>query len=252
MRSLRLTTLLGFFFVLCAGVCLAQQTVPGPIPEASVYNVPRLKKPMKIDAKWDKRQWKKVKPITINNFIREAPPKFVPVVQAKMTYDNENIYVIFHVQDKYVRSITKDFGAAVYMDSAAEFFFAPDPALPESYFNLEVNCGGMPTLGFRAKRPQPEDIKQIEIAHSLPQINDPEIEGPITWTLEYRIPLSMIEKYSKVARPQPGVQWRANFYKIAENNSNPHHASWSIIDPKKTLQRPTFHTPQFFGTLKFQ
>jgi hypothetical protein len=246
------SVLTAFLLLFIATITLAQQSSPPSETKGSVYKVKKLKNSMKIDADWNKRQWRKIKPVAINNFIREAPPKFTPVVQAKMTYDNDNIYVIFRVQDMYVHSITKDFGAAVYMDSAAEFFFAPDPDKPQSYFNLEVNCGGMPTLGFRAKKPQAEDIKQIEIAHSLPQINDPEIVGPITWTLEYRIPLSMIEKYSKVTRPQPGVEWRANFYKIAENNSNPHHASWSVIDPNKTLPRPTFHTPQFFGTLKFK
>jgi len=93
-----------------------------------------------------------------------------------------------------------------------------------------------------------EDIKKIEIAHSLPQIVDPEITEPVTWTLEYRIPLVMLEKYSNVTRPKQGVVWKANFYKIAEKTSNPHYITWSVIENDK----PNFHLPKFFGTLKFQ
>ena len=245
----RFKTLLStFFLLLLATLTVAQQKDMAAETKGSVYNVSKLKQSMKIDGKWDKRQWRKIKPVEINNFIREAPPKFHPIVQAKMMYDDENIYVIFRVQDQYVRVITKDIGGPVWQDAAVEFFFSPDASLPLSYFNLEVNCGGTPLLGYRPKKPTVEDIKKIEIGHSLPQIIDPEITEPVTWTLEYRIPLAMVEKYSNVTRPKQGVEWKANFYKIAENNSNPHHASWSVID----LPRPTFHTPQFFGTLKFQ
>jgi len=238
-----------FFVLLTAVTAIAQQNNSASATESdSVYNIAKLKRPMKIDGKWDKPQWRNVKAVNVNNYIREKPPEFYPVVQAKMMYDDENIYVIFRVQDRYVRVITKDINGPVWKDSAAEFFFSPDSSLPASYFNLEVNCGGTPLLGYRAKKPDVEDIKKIEIAHSLPQIIDPEITEPVTWTLEYRIPLAMLEKYSNVTRPKPGVIWKGNFYKIGENSSNPHHLTWSVIkDPKAS-----FHSPPFFGTLKFQ
>ena len=245
MRLLK-TLLITFSVLHIATATMAQQNNPASATE-SIYNIVKLKQSMKIDGKWDKRQWRNIKAIEINNFIR-AEPKFRPSVHAKMMYDDENIYVIFRVQDRYVRVITKDIGGPVWKDSAVEFFFSPDSSLPLSYFNLEVNGGGTPLLGFRAKKPEVEDIKKIEIGHSLPQIVDPEITEPVTWTLEYRIPFVMLEKYSNVTRPKPGVEWRANFYKIAEINSNPHYLTWSVIkDPKAS-----FHSPPFFGTLKFQ
>jgi hypothetical protein len=93
-----------------------------------------------------------------------------------------------------------------------------------------------------------EDIQKVEIAHSLPQIIDPEISEPVTWYMEYRIPLAMLEKYAGITRPAPGVEWKANFYKIAENNSNPHYITWAVVDNPK----PNFHLPRFFGTLRFR
>lgn len=212
-----------------------------------VYEVKKLTTSLNIDANWNKKVWKKTKSAAVSNFIRGVPA-FRPVTEVKMRYDSEHIYVIFRVQDRYVRSITNTIGGPVWKDAAVEFFFCPDTTMPEKYFNLEINCGGTALLGYRAKKPIEEDIKTIVIAHSLPEVVDPEITDPTTWTLEYSIPLSMLEKYTKVTRPAKGVKWKANFYKIAENNSNPHHITWSPV----TAPKPNFHMPQYFGTLVFQ
>src|SRR3546814_10195264 len=55
--------------------------------------------------------------IEITNFMGEVPA-FVPNAQVKMMYDDQNVYVIFRVQDRYVRNVTKDIGGPVYKDSA--------------------------------------------------------------------------------------------------------------------------------------
>ncbi len=217
-----------------------------------VYEIVSLKHTLKIDGNWDKPEWKKVKSIEIKNFI-SMEPKFHPLAQAKMMYDSDNVYVIFRVQDRNVRSITTEINGPVWKDSAVEFFFSPNSEFPLNFFNLEVNCGGTPLLEYNPNprigpKPVPEDIKKIEIGHSLPKIVDPEISGPLTWTVEYRIPLDMLENYSNISRPKKGVIWKANFYKIAEITSNPHYATWSPINHPK----PQFHLPQYFGTLKFQ
>ncbi len=219
----------------------------------SVYNGARLKEPMKIDAVCDKPQWKKITPVEITNYMG-AIPGFRPEAQAKMMYDDENIYLIFHVKDRYVRCLTNNINGPVWEDGAVEFFFAPDAGQPLLYFNLETNCGGTPLMHFNlvprkeSKALTVDDIKKIEIAHTLPQIIDPEMKDPVTWTLEYRIPLAMLEKYSPVTHPAKGVVWKANFYKIAENSSNPHYITWSLVENDK----PDFHKPQFFGKLLFQ
>ena len=54
---------------------------------------------MNIDANWNKAQWKKIKLLVINNFIRELPA-FKLEVRAKMQYDDANLYVIFQVKDR--------------------------------------------------------------------------------------------------------------------------------------------------------
>src|SRR5690606_38345776 len=196
-----------------------------------------------------------IKPIEITNYMGKVPP-FSPKTSVKMMYDEDNVYVIFQVKDSYVRSLVREINGNVSGDACVEFFFAPDANLPERYFNLEINAGGTPLLFYVTKpwtgftKLDSADIKKIEIAHSLPRVVDPEITKPVTWPIEYRIPLAMLEKFSKVSRPKPGMVWKANFYKTASKskNSNPHWITWSPVE----YPRPNFHLPQFFGTLEFE
>lgn len=222
--------------------------------EDAHYLVKRLKQSsIAMDADWDKPQWQEIEPVTLN-YQMGPEPKFVPKVQAKLMYDEDNIYGIFRVEDRYVRSTVQEFNGNVSGDSCVEFFFAPDSDFPLRYFNLEINAGGTPLI-FYINQPWDkftklgnEDINQIEIAHSLPEVVDPEITEPTTWTIEYRIPLALLEKHSKVTPPKSGTVWKANFYKTGSKTSNPNYLTWSFVDNPK----PNFHLPQFFGTLKFQ
>src|SRR5690349_665922 len=127
-----------------------------------VYQVEKTSSPITIDANWNKKIWEETKGTVINNFIRDVPA-FHPVTEVKMRYDDENIYVIFRVQDKNVRSLTTEINGPVWKDAAVEFFFCPDTSKSLQYFNLEINCGGTPLLGFRSKQPITEDIKTITI-----------------------------------------------------------------------------------------
>ena len=218
-----------------------------------VYKISKLKQPIRIDANWDKPQWKKIKALDIANYMGTLPA-FHPKAQAKIMYNEENLFVIFRVQDRYVRCITDTINGPVWEDSCVEFFFAPDTNSPESYFNLEVNCGGTPLFYYHKiaktdrRTIEKEDIKRIEIAHTLPKIVDPEITEPVTWTIEYKIPLVMLKKYSDITPPYKGVVWKANLYKIAEITSNPHKITWSVVENNPM----GFHAPEYFGDLVFK
>ena len=208
---------------------------------------------MKIDGNWNKVAWKNIETIKIETYMGTVSP-FKPTVEAKMIYDTDNVYVIFRVKDRFVKSTVTEYNGNVSGDSCVEFFFAPNSDAPLKYFNLEINAGGTPLIYYISKpwtefvKLEAPEIKQIEIAHSLPSVVDPEITEPVTWTIEYRIPLSMLKKFSNVTNPAPGVIWNANFYKTGSRTSNPNYLTWNFVDNPK----PNFHLPQFFGVLKFQ
>ncbi|MBC8179678.1 hypothetical protein H8E88_01015 [candidate division KSB1 bacterium] len=91
-------------------------------------------------------------------------------------------------------------------------------------------------------------MNQIELAHSMPENACPEINTPVSWTVEYRLPFSVLEKYYAIDQPGTNVIWRANFYKCADETSHPHWLTWAKVD----FPNPNFHLPEFFGILKFE
>jgi hypothetical protein len=217
------------------------------------YQVGRLVKPMVINADWNKPQWRRVEPLDIRLFMG-AKPDHLPKTQAKVLYDEEYVYVIFRVKDKYIRAVETERHGRVWEDSCVEFFLTPGTDISNGYFNIETNCIGTLLLHYQPRpdediRPlKPAECDRLEIATSLPKkVIDPEITEPLTWTLEYRVPVEMFGEYRQVVKPAPGVKWRANFYKCAETVSYPHWLTWSLV----VNDVPNFHLPEYFGTLEF-
>ncbi|MCL2330408.1 MAG: carbohydrate-binding family 9-like protein [Phycisphaerae bacterium] len=218
------------------------------------YEVVRFSKPIKIDANWDKPEWKKVKPVELKRFMGKQPEHF-PKVQAKLAYDSDNLYVIWRVEDNYVRAQAKKHQDPVCWDSCVELFFMPGTPAEQGYFNLEMNCGGTMFFNFQLVPRQneinltPEEVAQVEVAHTMPKIVDPEIAKPTVWFVEYRMPVSLLNKYIPGAvKPAPGVQWRANMFKCGDRTSHPHWLTWAFVDRPK----PDFHRPESFVPLVFK
>jgi hypothetical protein len=226
-----------------------------PGKDAAVkYQVARVSRPITIDAQWDKPAWKKIKAIELTNHMGDKPAHF-PKVQAKIGYDPANIYVIWRVEDNYVRAVAAKHQGPVCRDSCVEFFFTPGADTTRGYFNLEMNCGGTMLLNYQTIPWQnvveltAEELAKVEVAHVMSKIVEPEIAKPTVWTVEYRFPIELLAKYMPSAvKPAPGVQWRVNLYKCADATSHPHWLTWAKVD----RPRPDFHQPEYFGEVKFK
>ncbi len=232
---------------------LQAQTIADDMP--LTYKVARASPSVPFDSRWDGDFWSSVQPVELKHHMGDRPEHF-PTVQARLAYDDEAIYVIFQVQDRYVRAVAQQHQDAVYLDSCVEFFWTPHSDVAHGYFNLEMNCGGTMLLHYqrapgRDSVPLADaDLSQIEVRHSLPKIIDPEITDPTDWTVAYRLPFKILSQYfpTKIHKPAAGVTWRANLYKCADDTSHPHWLTWSPVE----FDRPDFHRPQSFGVLEFQ
>ena len=218
-----------------------------------IYEVLPCKKEIKIDADWNKPVWKESRAIKLENYMGEKPEHF-PAVEMKMRYDNNNIYVIFKVDDRYVRAIAKETNGRVWEDSCVEFFFTPGPDTRSGYFNLETNCIGTFLLQYHNRIANNDGFvsskhnKGIEIKSSIDFSVEEEYTDPLTWYLEYRLPVEFLKYYLPFEQPAPGVKWRANFYKCGDKTSHPHWLTWAPVD----FPQPKFHLPEFFGTIVFR
>lgn len=218
-----------------------------------IYEVLPTDQQMKIDADWEKEIWTKTKSIVLENFMGERPDHF-PRTEMKMRYDKDNVYVIFKVQDKYVKAIATETNGKVWEDSCVEFFFTPGEDTNAGYFNLETNCIGTFLLQYHNQIANDDGFVSsshnsgIVIKSSLNPPMDNEIQDPTTWYLEYKLPVDFLRNYLPYEKPEPGVKWRANFYKCGDKTSHPHWITWAPVD----FPKPKFHLPEFFGWLEFK
>lgn len=224
-----------------------------PVVTQNTYRIQRIKDNPTIDADWNKAAWKFITPITLEYYMGKEPAH-QPKVQAKVAYDDDHLFIIWNVEDQYVLAKRTKHQQDVWRDSCVEFFFTPggDPQA-RGYFNLETNCTGVKLFHAHAAGRKDEKITDAELASvvtatSLTGPIDPEIAKPTAWTLEYKIPFTLLAKYLKIDRREPGVTWRGNFYKCADDASHPHWLTWSPV----THSEPSFHLPKYFGILTFE
>ena len=203
-------------------------------------------------AVWDASHWRDVEAGSIDSFPwSDKGPR--PITQFKVLYSRTALHVIFQVRDRHVRCLTTRYGGPVWRDSCVEFFFCPNSVEGVGYFNFEANCGGTMLAAHQIARDTDREAldgreaRRLAVAHTMPRVVDPEIAGPVTWVVEYMVPLDMLTARASVIRPGPGAVWLGNFYKCAEANSHPHWGCWAPI----RAPEPDFHRPEFFGVLEF-
>ncbi len=219
-----------------------------------ILSVPRLINPTADGVFWDKPPWHEVFAETVGHFMGKRPAHAVET-RFKIAYDTTAITLLFRVTDCFIRATATGHQQPVCRDSCVEWFFTPGDDPAAGYFNIEVNCGGWMLFHFH---PHGTRIPHIEIpaadcdalapSHSLPRTVDPEQPGPIVWTVGYSIPFALLGRYCPVSTPQPGTVWRANFYKCADQTSQPHWLTWAPV----AAPQPDFHRPDAFGTLLFR
>ncbi len=215
------------------------------------YSAKKTQRKISINGDPSKSIWQEAAWAELKNYLGPIPEPF-PRVTVKIGYDEEALYLFFNVSDQYVKAVHKGYQAEVWKDSCVEFFFIPGDDLALGYFNLEVNCGGSALFQYRKNsyctEIDEQDFNQISIYHSLPEVIQKEIETPVNWTIEYRLPFKILENYCRLTRPKKGIKWRMNLYKCADETSHPHWLTWNRIVSSK----PNFHVPEFFGRLHFE
>jgi hypothetical protein len=221
------------------------------------YLIRRAARRPGLDGRWDSEVWAAAETARIEWF-HPAGSEHRPVTLARVLYDDEALYVHFRVEnDRFIRCVHTEFQSAVFKDSCVEFFFQPGD--DKGYFNFEMNCGGAllaryypdphPDRAVRHERSQrltPEDAAAMRIYHSLPSRVEPELPGPVTWGVEYSIPLAVLERHAGPLRPLAGRVWHGNFYKCGDEVSHPHWGAWNPVG-----EELNFHQPSRFGVLIF-
>ena len=199
--------------------------------------------------------WQQVPPLQISAF-RPESTSHRPVTVARLFHNQSTLFGLFEVQDRYVRCVHTTFGSRTHKDSCVELFL--QPKTDRGYFSFEINCGGAMTVLYVTDPTRLPDgffkefvwLSQAEaepvvLQPSMPRVVDPEIETPVSWTLGFAIPVSVLEPYEGKIGLLAGQRWRANAFKCGDETSHPHWASWSPVPELN------FHLPAAFGSFHF-
>ena len=227
---------------------------------APSYSIVRKIAAPPLDANWRSPWWSEVPALRIASFYfrssRHHPPTW-----AKVAYTASALHVLFHVHDRFVRCRQTEPHSKVWTDSCVEFFVQPRPDRPlddgGGYFNFEINCGGVPLASYiedpkkvagiprKLQRLTLSELRQLQITPSIPAPPPFTHVEPLIWSLQYSIPLNILEKYVGRLGPLAGQSWRGNFFKCSDGKY-PHWASWASIGAPAN-----FHQPARFGHLHF-
>lgn len=219
------------------------------------YTIHRTATKPSYNGQWESSVWQQAQTLQVDNFHPQSSAHR-PNTQVKLLYDEKNLYVIFRIEDQYVKAVYTEYQDPVCNDSCVEFFVMPKQG--KGYFNFEINCIGTLLLyyikdprrtddGFEQYEPIGKElVNRMTIFHSIPEKLKVEIETPLEWYIEYNIPFALFETYLGTLNKGEGRIWRGNFYKCGDHTSHPHWASWAPIG-----EALDFHQPDFFGVLEF-
>lgn len=220
------------------------------------YQIRRTHNRPSLTGDWDGPVWSKAETGHIQLSLPGRSFDHHPGVQFRLLYDTANLYLIFRVEDHYVRSVITEHNGNVCFDSCTEFFVKPKE--DAGYINFEMNCGGamlayyiedatIVSGKFANYVPLTLDDAALVLRyHSMPAVVDPEFQEPVTWYNELHIPFQLFEKYMGTIGNPCGQTWRANFYKCGDRTSHPHWLTWAPV-----VSGPNFHQPADFAPLVF-
>ena len=161
--------------------------------------------------------------------------------EGQLCYDDDNLYVHMHADERDIRAENTEPLSPVYQDSCLEFFFKLKDS--NNYFNFEINPNGCLCLQFGPDRNDRIDIVRRDAAEYFDIKTARTDKG---WEVYYRIPLRFMQLF------YPDYSFEgdllANMYKCGDKTVRKHYLSWSLID----LENPDFHCPEFFGTISFE
>jgi hypothetical protein len=191
-----------------------------------------------------------MQPVEWNNLdtVNWTEYDYRPYVQFRIAYSDTAIFLHYKVMEYSVRALAMDDNGEVWKDSCVEFFVMPEN--DGIYYNFEFNCIGTCLLAAGTERngrefAAPDLISQISHRSSLFRERITERKTYGTWNITIGIPYSCFFRHPGYL--PAGKTVRANFFKCGDELKYPHFLSWNPIDTEK----PEFHRPEFFGTLKF-
>ncbi|UCG56465.1 MAG: amidohydrolase family protein [Phycisphaerales bacterium] len=172
--------------------------------------------------------------------------------RVKVLYSRTGLYVLMEAEDSKITATMDEDFLDLWNEDVFEFFLWPDERYPV-YFEYEISPLGLelpiliPNFGgeFLGWRPWHYEGKR-KTQKATSAMGGPKRPGArVTgWRAEVFVPYDLLKPLQSVP-PQPGTQWRANFYRVDYDDGTSTSWDWARVGP-------SFHEFERYGTLVFE
>jgi hypothetical protein len=207
-----------------------------PPPPGTVY-VPHAAGPITIDGVVTDFGWTSAA-VSPDFQTAEGSPEPVGRAFAKMTWDEQNLYVFVSVTDNDIYSQYKQHDDPLWKQDAVEIFIDAD-GNRKGYVELQVNPNNATfDSWFATTRAQPGDEKwDSGMVTAVKVRGTPDVAGDtdIGWDVEIAIPLAAVKGRDDAMAvripPQVGDRWRLNVVRVdaKTGGGSPSASSWNRI-----------------------
>ncbi len=223
------------------------------LPPVGEYTCPRAGAAPVIDGKLDDEIWRQA-PST-GSFTRFDPDRADGKdlrTEAKLAWDDENLYVAWRCEDPDVWSEIRERDGDLWEGEVVEIYVDADGD-GEEYREIEISpLNSVVDLNIpKAIGGAPQDVEGARKWNAQGMVSAVSVDGTLdnrgdgdaSWTVEAAIPLANFVDAGDM--PRIGDQWRVQLLRIDRSKSlpAPQFSAWSVTD--------TFHNPGRFGRLIF-
>ena len=226
---------------------------PGEPVKPKEYIAYRTADTIKIDGELDENSWKRAS--TTGQFVDSygVRRKDYPGTQARLLYDNKNLYVAFICQDTDLLSSYTKKDDPIYKEEAVEVMIDADNNGRE-YFELQVNPANIQFDKFFHEGPRRgEDLAWNSGMKTAVKVNGTvgkRSDTDVGWTVEMAIPFKDVFKGNKATPsvpPKDGDVWKVNLFRV-DHSGKDNKGAYLMWNP---VHSGDFHTLRNWGNLLF-
>ncbi len=204
------------------------------------YIVTKTTKPIKIDGKLDEAAWKTAPSTGLFVDTMSGNPASI-ATEAKLLWDNQNLYIAFENQDTDIWSTLTERDAKLWTQEAVEVMIDAD-GNGKTYIELQVAPNGnifdsyLPTYrkyedSIDPKRKMYDWNSKLKAAVKVDGTLNKRDDQDKSWTVEMALPLADangLDKPGVKIPPAVGDVWRVNMYRLDSPKDKPQIAvGWS-------------------------
>lgn len=189
-------------------------SVTGEAAPLPAYQAPRRTGAIAIDGRLDDPGWKDVS--STGAFVKSVSGKKAKYrTTAKLTWDDENLYVAFSAEDPDVWGSFEKRDDPIYQEEVVEIFIDADGD-GKTYNELELSPRGVIFDAYFPERRRRMDLSWdsgIEAAARVRGTLNDASDKDEGWDAEMRIPVANLASVPRWP-PQAGDKWRFNLYRL--------------------------------------